>query len=74
MKFEYDVKSDDRECVAAIYEFDGGPELCLAVKAQCGKMVWFYHSDGLASVQDGGFPPYDVVKKFYPGDKLTITF
>jgi len=76
MKFEYDVK-EERDCVAKLFKFNGGPELCLAVKAQSGKFVWLYHNEILASVQSRSesFDNDDgLVRKFHPGDKITITF
>lgn len=76
MRFEYETKEDDRECVAALYEFNGGPELCLAIKAQLGKTVWLYHlyhNEILASVQGEGLPD-GAVKEFKTGDKITIEF
>lgn len=73
MKFEYDKEEDRGGVVAELYEYDGGPELCLCVKAQSNRYVWFYHNETLVSVQDGGFDD-SPVKKFYRGDKITITF
>lgn len=73
MKFEYKDDHRDGEPVAILYRFNGGPELCLGMKAQSGKSVWFYAS-GLPSVQSTVFSDTDIVKKFYPGDKITITF
>ena len=73
MKFEYeDDKPETRSTIAELYKFNGGPELCLAVKTQSGSIVWFYHNS-LPSIQDGGFAD-NPVKRFYPGDKITITF
>jgi hypothetical protein len=76
MKFEYNFDKDDpRKPSAILYEFNGGPELCLAIDAQEGKTVWLYHNS-LPSIQRTD--PYktheNAVKKFYPGDKITITF
>lgn len=73
MKFEYETKEDNRPVIAALYEFDGGPEFCLAIKAQSGKTVWFYHNEIFASVQSVELPT-DAIKTFKTGDKITITF
>lgn len=74
MRFDYETKQEDRECVvAALYKFAGGPELCLGVKAMSDKTVWLYHNEVLASVQGSGLPD-GAVKEFKTGDKLTITF
>lgn len=77
MKFEYDGAEDERECVAKLFEFDGGPELCLAIKALGGDFVWMYPCGNYASIQRNAndFNNDDgLVRKFYPGDKITITF
>lgn len=74
MKFEYDTPTETRKPCAVLYRFNGEDDRkCLAVQAQSGKMVWFYDT-GLPSVQSNGFPDDDVIRKFYPGDKITITF
>lgn len=73
MKFEFEQPEDaTKEPVAEVYKFAGGPELCLAVNTNSGKKVWFY-PDGEIDIQGpnwGGDP----IKKFYPGDSVTITF
>ena len=75
MKFAYEDQSQEtRKPVAILYKFNGGPSMCLAVKAQSGKTVWFYE-DSLPSIQDNGFSDAKgEVKRFYHGDKITITF
>lgn len=73
MRFDYETKEDDRPVIAALYEFNGGPELCLAIKAQSGRTVWLCHNKILASVQDGELPT-GAIKTFKTGDKITITF
>ena len=75
MKFEYDDDTKDtRTPIAALYLFDGGPDLCLAIKAQSGKTIWIY-KDGLPTIQTKGFEDCkNEVKRFYSGDKITITF
>ena len=75
MKFEYDDDiKDARKAIAVLYFFNGGPDLCLAINTGSGKTIWFY-KDGLPSVQSNGFSDRkDEVKRFYSGDKITITF
>ena len=76
MKFVYRGKKGEGECVAVLHVFDGGDEQCLAVKADGNDVVWFY-PDGTVSVQHNGMDEDDkdtVIRKFYPGDKITITF
>ena len=73
MMFEYDEEEDRGEVVAELYEFSGDPELCLCVKAQSGKFIWFYHNS-MPIIQRSGFSGNDPIKKFYRGDKITITF
>ena len=80
MKFDYEENTEEKlPHVASLYLFNGGPKLCLAVKTSMtnGRVVWFY-DDGEILVQ----PPYTLgsddeeglIKKFYEGDKITITF
>jgi len=74
MKFEYDATTDKGMPIAVLYKFNGEDDRqCLAIRTQSGKFVWFYDS-GLPSIQSNGFPDTDVIRKFYPGDKITITF
>ncbi len=77
MKFEYDGDSEQRECVAFI-DGDG----LLWVGAYClydddVKSVVFTSDDkphvGDISLKTG-MALFGVTKRFYPGDKLTITF
>ena len=76
MKFEYDVKEEDRECVAVLHVFNEGDEQCLAVKADGNDVVWFYPHGNVSVQQNGMYEDDDssVIRKFYPGDKITITF
>ncbi len=77
MKFEYDGAADNRECVAKLFKFGGGNELCLSIKLSGGDFLWMYPFDRDASVQrnSNDFNNDDaLVRKFYPGDKITITF
>jgi hypothetical protein len=73
MKFEYESQPEGtREPVAELYEFAGGPDPCLAVNTISGKKVWFY-PDGDIDIQSTSWEA-NPIKKFYPGDKITITF
>lgn len=75
MKFEYDTLSDKGKPIAILYKFNKQEDKqCLAIRAQYGKMIWFYDTENLASIQSNDFPDDDIIKKFYPGDKITITF
>ena len=72
-KCEKEVE-DNKEPVAVLYKFAGGPTECLAVKEMNNRTTWFY-PDGDVETQTGGFPDNDdVVKKFYKGDSILITF
>jgi hypothetical protein len=73
MTFEYEPQPEEtKEPVAELYEFVGGPGLCLAVNTTCGKKVWFY-PDGDIDIQNSSWDEAPI-KKFYSGDKITITF
>jgi len=76
MKFEFDAPvKDTRRPIAVLYKFNGGPELCLAMNTGGGKKVWIYHDHTLPQIQGDSWGKEEaVVKKFYPGDKITITF
>jgi len=40
-----------------------------------GKKIWLYHDHSLPQIQGNHFGSDEAaVKKFYPGDKITITF
>jgi hypothetical protein len=76
MKFEFNKEKDKGEVVACLMLFDGGPKLCLAIRtADPNKFVWMYE-DGDILVQSVPIKPRDsdVVRTFYRGDKITITF
>lgn len=66
MKFEYDIKKDDRECVAYI-DSDGD----LMVSDLAGGAICFVR-DGCAESKYN-WAPENAAHKFYPGDKITIT-
>ena len=73
MKFEFTYQENTtKEPVAEAYEFDGGPELCIAIDTISGRKVWFY-PDGDVSIQSTDWED-NPIKKFYPGDSITITF
>lgn len=69
MKFEHD--GDDRRAVAFIDE-DG--DLC--IKSDDGDAIWLTSYGAFDSENrfDLVFADSDVVRKLYPGDKITITF
>jgi hypothetical protein len=68
MKFEYDDEKDRGECVAFI-DSDGD----LIVKTESGNSIWI---STFGEVHDnfGEFNDTDATYRFYPGDKITITF
>ena len=77
-KFTYDdLREPEREQVAALHLFDGGPRLCLVMKTNDpNKFVWMYE-DGDCYIQSTSLDGSDdepPVKKFYRGDSITITF
>jgi len=69
MKFEYDGADQDRECVAFIDDVGdlwirdrhGSENVCIS---KIGEVIY----------AEGDFFIEGAVKKFYPGDKITITF
>jgi len=69
MKFEYDGKTDDRECVAFI---DGDGDLW--IKTDEGSCLMYGGSEYTEPSAGNLWLPDKAIKKFYPGDKLTITF
>lgn len=76
MKFEFDEDKPKGDWVAAVYPFDGSREkLCFCIKStQSKEEVWLY-PDGEVSIQRDGIKySGEPLKKFYPGDKITITF
>lgn len=70
MKFEYDNMNDDRECVAYI---DGDGDLCMRDNHSNVLLVTLGRC-GASTYETEVFDPSDATHKFYPGDKLTITF
>lgn len=77
MKFEYETKEDDRECVAYTHVMADSDEdtLSLAIKLECGNVLTIYY-DGSTLKQrcyEGDLGD-DLRRKFHPGDKVTITF
>jgi len=70
MKFTYDKKDESRECVAYI---DGDGDLCM--RDQGGNVALVALGfDGAETYQTVAFDPSNATHRFYPGDKLTITF
>jgi hypothetical protein len=77
MKFEYDNKTDDRECVAYAHVMDGeGDEtLSVAVKNGDGFVTSFYYDGTITRQRCYQDNLGDSLRhKFYHGDKLVITF
>jgi uncharacterized protein YuzE len=68
MKFEYDVKNDDRECVAYITA-DGR---ALVIRDRYDDCIYIDYADKFVGTER--WNPDKATHKFYPGDKLTITF
>jgi hypothetical protein len=62
MKFTYDTKPDERECVAYI---DDEGDLVIKEKEE-GKCVLMF--------SESGFNLRESTHRFYPGDSITITF
>ena len=78
MKFEYkDQKEADREVVAELYWMNDDPssgEQALCIKTEDPYVFIWMYSDGSISLQlRVGFGE-GAIKKFYKGDKITITF
>ena len=77
MKFEYKDTEEAKEGKAYLFRFDGsGDEYCLAVLTDSDKVVWFYENgdvliQGKSSLN---LNSPDLVKTFYEGDTITITF
>ena len=77
MKFEYDDDEYRGECVAYLHNMEGeGYETAsLAIKVGAGQVVTLYHSgDSIYQKDYEDDCGDDMIKKFYPGDKMTITF
>ena len=66
MKFEYDGKVDERECVAYISKWG------LVYKDKDTCITIFDDGSGIGT--DSHWDEQDAIQKFYPGDKITITF
>lgn len=73
MKFEYENKVDDRECVAFI---DADGDLCL--KADGADDIVWLTTGGVQYCESPrnnfDFQKEKAVHRFYPGDTITITF
>lgn len=70
MKFEYNSKSEERECVAYI---DGDGDLCMRDGNEYVDMIALGVS-GASTYKVEEFDQSEATHRFYPGDKLTITF
>ena len=75
MKFEYDSKSYNVECVAYV---DKHNHLVVKNSRSCESedtsFVFMTTSSKDTTTMWDEFNPDNAVKKFYPGDKITITF
>lgn len=75
MKFEYEAKDQDHECVAYI---DKHNHLVVRNSRSCGEedasFVFMTTSGKDTTTIWDEFDPSDAVHKLYPGDKITITF
>lgn len=73
MKFEYDSDKDRGECVAYIQKGYLGWE-CLTIKDINGKVFSIFND--LSTDLDDNWDSNDerTIRRFYPGDKITITF
>ena len=73
MRFDYETKQDDRECVAFICESG-----LLAIKGCDGKCVMIKPNGDKVYNGANDFKTWlDMCtpqKKFYPGDSITLTF
>ena len=70
-KFSYEDREE--ECVAFICLLEGDPDQpILVLKNMTGKQTFIYHY-GDISTRDVDWEE-DAIKKFYPGDSVTITF
>ena len=78
MKFDYEEeKTEDREVIAQLYWLNGDPdagEQALCIKTNDpNKFIWMYTTNPKITVQSTRFAK-GAIKKFYKGDKITITF
>ena len=71
MKFEYDNKQDERECVAYLLRC-GGTDFLYIKEIDGGYTV--ISKNGGSRERRVRFDPSDATHRFYPGDKITITF
>jgi hypothetical protein len=77
MKFECKDTEETKEGKAYLFRFNGSDdEYWLAVVADSDKVVWFYEG-GVVLISEGrslNLNSPDLVKTFYEGDTITITF
>jgi hypothetical protein len=76
MKFGYEKDDKLGPVMASLMLFDGGPKMCLCIKTEDpNRFIWMYE-DGDITLQSLPLKPQgkDVVKNFYRGDTLTLTF
>ena len=70
MRFEYETKEDDRECVAYISSKGN----LLLKNTDTGKFSIAICKIGQVHADAADNEPDKAIRKFYPGDDLTITF
>jgi len=78
MEFNFNTDEDRGECVAYLFHMDGEPEeISLAVYQDDGKVITFYYDGGIFCQEDfleDVTTSGSLIKKFYKGDSVTITF
>lgn len=76
MKFKYENKEKENECVAYMTHMIGKPDKqCLVIKGSNICSFWLYFDGEIVTHSNEWRPNHpDVTHKFYPGDKVEITF
>lgn len=74
MRFEYETKQDDRECVAVVREIDGKINLTIKTDEGCTYIYDDHETPNHGTPRDWDHEVSLATHKFYPGDKITITF
>ena len=72
MRFDYENKQDDRECVAYIDE-EGDLVINNRNHYNHGGAVYLT-KEGRTGEHGRGFNPSEAIHKFYPGDSITLSF
>ena len=76
MKFDYkNVIEEEVKPKAYLYNFDACEDtLCLAVVASDERVVWFYEDGDVLVQGKDTLNSIDLIKTFYEGDSISITF